>query len=265
MLKKLLAILLLTNVALAQSSSPLRVNGKNLSITAEAGGSINFGVDSTTLFTASGTLASVGSVAAGLTATGTLQADALALAANHNVFTTVAAGTGALLPTCGAGSQLSVSVYNRGASPLAVYPQVGGTIAGLSANASVLVRPEQSAHFRCGSSADTWTTDIAEASLTDIQTVNAANTTPVAMTAQNAIATAAPTAGTGVITLPTCKAGLFRRVFNRIGTGAAITIKPPSGGQIDAAGTDTAVTLANGKAVIYFCATATQIYSLVGA
>lgn len=79
----------------------------------------------------------IGTVASGLTATGTTQADAL-LINDISEFTTVASGTGALIP-----ANLSrgdnVLIYNGGANALTVYPPVGESINALSANAGFSV------------------------------------------------------------------------------------------------------------------------------
>lgn len=74
-----------------------------------------------------------GTVANNLTATGSTQATALSLPADINKFTTVAASTGALIQPSNSGD--SGTVYNGGANALLLYPPVGGTINGLSANA----------------------------------------------------------------------------------------------------------------------------------
>jgi len=77
-----------------------------------------------------------GSVATGLTATGTTQATALLLRSAINNFGTVGASTGARLPAgCAMGDEYVI--YNGGAETLAVYPPVGGSINGGSTNAGV--------------------------------------------------------------------------------------------------------------------------------
>lgn len=74
----------------------------------------------------------VGSVASGLTATGTNQATGLALSADINEVTTVAASTGVVLPSgCNVGD--SIFVYSIGAQTLTVYPPVGETINAIAA------------------------------------------------------------------------------------------------------------------------------------
>jgi hypothetical protein len=73
------------------------------------------------------------SVATGLIATGATQGTALALAADINMFATVAVGTGAILPTLNP-SDVS-TVFNGGANALLLYPPLGGKINNLAANA----------------------------------------------------------------------------------------------------------------------------------
>jgi hypothetical protein len=73
-----------------------------------------------------------GTVAAALTATGSTQTTALPLGADNNNFTTVAAGTGAILPAMNPGDD--ITVYNGGANALLIYPPVGGQIKGLGTN-----------------------------------------------------------------------------------------------------------------------------------
>lgn len=77
----------------------------------------------------------------GKTATGTTSADAYTITKGITVFTTVASGTGAALPTP-AGAGLVVRVFNRGANALTVYPPAthtlnGGATGTVSASASV--------------------------------------------------------------------------------------------------------------------------------
>lgn len=68
----------------------------------------------------------------GLTATGSTQGTALALGADLNVFSTVAASTGAILPAMNPGD--SVIVQNKGANALSLYPPTGGAINAVATN-----------------------------------------------------------------------------------------------------------------------------------
>ncbi len=81
-----------------------------------------------------------------LTAAGTSQTDAFAMGNAINQFTTVAASTGALLPTSVHGDTIFVS--NQGANSLSVYPPSGGNINNGSANAAFAVANGKVAIFR---------------------------------------------------------------------------------------------------------------------
>lgn len=78
-----------------------------------------------------------GRVQTGLTATGAAQGDALQTPAIINVFSTVAASTGARLPPAEVGAGMSVA--NLGANALLLYPSTGQTINGAAANTPVSI------------------------------------------------------------------------------------------------------------------------------
>lgn len=75
-----------------------------------------------------------GTVAVGLTAAGTVQANALPLGADVNQFTTVGAGTGAILPAMNPGDEIVLTIAGV-ANALLLYPPVGGKINALGVNA----------------------------------------------------------------------------------------------------------------------------------
>lgn len=261
----LLAVALFPAIVLAQNGSVITANGNNRTLDAPLGGGITLSLAGTKVFRASGNLAKVGTIASGLTATGSTIADALLLNANHNVFTTVAAGTGALLPSSGPSAQLEVTVYNRGLNQLSVYPQSGGVIGSAATSAAVFIQPGRSATFKSGVTQDVWSTDILFPALTETQTVNTALTTPIPQTALRVIVTAVPTAGTGRVQLPVCSPGQTFYVQNKNATGASVGILPSTGGQIDAVGVDTSYTLAGGKSASFFCSTGLQLFSFLSA
>lgn len=72
----------------------------------------------------------------GITATGVSQPGARLLTANKNVVETVAAGTGVRLPagTTTSNAGMTLTIWNRGADDLLVYPPTGAQINGLGAN-----------------------------------------------------------------------------------------------------------------------------------
>lgn len=90
-----------------------------------------------------------------LTATGTGQSTAYACTFAVNAFSTVAAGTGAILdPNASKGdTQL---IYNGGANALKVYPVSGASINGLAANVAVTLPVRTACQFHC-ISATLWT------------------------------------------------------------------------------------------------------------
>lgn len=79
----------------------------------------------------------LGTVANTLTATGTTQATALALAADINRFTTVAASSGCIIPALNPGDEMVV--FNGGANALSLYPPVGGAINAVATNGAYSV------------------------------------------------------------------------------------------------------------------------------
>lgn len=88
----------------------------------------------------------LGGASVGQTATGSTQADAFALSISSTQFTTVASGTGAIVPGfMQPGDYLTV--YNNGANALLVYPITGAAINNGSANAGFSVAANKSARF----------------------------------------------------------------------------------------------------------------------
>jgi len=77
-----------------------------------------------------------GSTSASVSAAGTTQGTATALTSAYNVVTTVASGAGVILPVPSAAGA-SVSVVNKGANALLLYPNSGAAIDGGATNAAV--------------------------------------------------------------------------------------------------------------------------------
>lgn len=96
--------------------------------------------------------AAVGMLSSGLTATGNSQGTALAVPSDFNVFTTVSASTGCILPNGTPGDWYTI--VNHGASTLSVYPPTGGKIANGSANAAFSVGANKTAQFQAISTTD---------------------------------------------------------------------------------------------------------------
>jgi hypothetical protein len=87
----------------------------------------------------------VGDITTGIVAAGSTQATATVLTTDINVVATTALSTGVLLPV-GENSK-SMTVFNGGANSLLVYPPVGGTINGASANAGITLATLKGARF----------------------------------------------------------------------------------------------------------------------
>ena len=88
----------------------------------------------------------IGGANVGLTATGTTQSDALALSATNSQFTTVASGTGAIVPSYMQPGDFC-RVFNNGANALLVYPPSGAAINNGATNAGFSLAANKSAQF----------------------------------------------------------------------------------------------------------------------
>ena len=96
-------------------------------------------------------VAAMTDVATGLTATGTNQATAYEVTTAKAAFSTVSAGTGAVLDDQAVGGDTQM-IYNGGANALTVYPPSGAKINGLSTNAGMLLATNTACEFYCLSS-----------------------------------------------------------------------------------------------------------------
>lgn len=87
-------------------------------------------------------------VATALTATGTDETDAYEVTFAKNAFTTVAAGTGAILDSDAAPGD-SQMIYNGGANAMSVYPPSGAQINALGTNEPMLLPVKTACEFFC--------------------------------------------------------------------------------------------------------------------
>ena len=92
------------------------------------------------------TVASITDVATGLTAAGTNETNAYEVTFAKNSFTTVAAGTGAILDSDSAPGDTQM-IYNGGANALSVYPTSGAQINALGANEPMLLPIKTACEF----------------------------------------------------------------------------------------------------------------------
>jgi hypothetical protein len=102
----------------------------------------------------SGSTGPPASISLAQTATGTNQGTAFALAADWTEFTTVAAGTGAILTATNGHSQV---IANYGANDLLVYPASGAQINNLGTNAAYTLGAATSMTFRQFSATQVYT------------------------------------------------------------------------------------------------------------
>lgn len=80
-----------------------------------------------------------------LTATGSTQATAFPLPSRVNYFSTVPSGSGCMLPQATVSSGIEITIINRGANALLVYPSPGGQIEALGVNTPISVDPGSAA------------------------------------------------------------------------------------------------------------------------
>ena len=136
------------------------ITGTANQITASAStGAITLSVPST--FVAPGTIAATTSLSTSITssisAAGTTQGTATTLNTDYNVVSTVASGSGVVLPTAASPFGRAVTVVNRGANALLVYPATGAAIDGAATNAAISVPVNSEIQF-VSSSATQWYT-----------------------------------------------------------------------------------------------------------
>jgi len=84
-----------------------------------------------------------------LTAAGSSQGTAYVIPAGQDgsIFTTVASGTGALLPVNGIGLGEEYTVANHGVNALLVYPPVGGKVGNASTNTGYTLNAGKTGYF----------------------------------------------------------------------------------------------------------------------
>ena len=126
----------------------------NFTLKVSADGSTFF--DSLKMLAASGRVA-LKSNGTGLSAAGTTQGTATAITKQMNEFTTVAAGTGAILPSPEQGE--FIFVQNSGANAMNVYPASGHSINALAANAAFSLEVGKNAVF-WAATASKWYTNL---------------------------------------------------------------------------------------------------------
>ena len=117
-----------------------------------------------------------------VTAAGATQGTATALTRSYNVVTTVASNTGVALPTPSTAGLL-VTVVNKGANTLRVYPATGGAIDSAGTNAFVSLAPNGSVTYEASSTTNWLTVNPPVVAGTNIQVAYGNGQTLISSTA----------------------------------------------------------------------------------
>jgi hypothetical protein len=120
---------------------------KNILSLQSQGGDLEIGGSTTVNGLVSTTKHVLESTANTLTAAGTVRADALQLTASYNRLTTVASGTGVILPSSNVGAR--IVIFNSGANAVKVYAQGIETIDGIAGSTGVTLTNALRCEFIC--------------------------------------------------------------------------------------------------------------------
>ena len=201
------------------------------------------------------------------------QASAVALTSQTNRVTTVAtAGDSVKLPAAVAG--LELTVINRGANDMAVFPSTGDAIDGQAANTSVLQMPNSVVLYFC-SIAGQWESEglasgfggpgLATQSAQDGLTAKAGGGQgggPTINRMINRVTTVATAADS--ITLPVSARGLTITIVNAAAANS-MNVFPNTGDAINALAANAAYALAAGKTATFYCTAAGQWHTVLSA
>jgi hypothetical protein len=160
-----------TNVSAAVDYAPSLVLGAALPVTSGGTGVTTSTGSGNTVLSTSPSLTTPSlsgatvSTSAAVTAGTNAQGQGV-LTSDFNVVTTAAANpSGVTLPTATTGR--TVTVVNRGANPIAIFPATGAAVDGLSANASITLPSNEAATFTA-SSATQWYSSFLEATAVEV-------------------------------------------------------------------------------------------------
>lgn len=205
-------------------------------ITASAStGAVTLSIPST--FTAPGyariTTALYDSINNAVSAAGTTQGTATALTVSHNVVTSVAANAGVVLPTPAFGGW-KITIYNRGANAVSVYPQSGASIDAGAANAPIILPVNQAVTVAAASTTQWFTATQAEVAGSGISVTNGVGTITIANTGvtSNVAGSGISVSGaTGAVTITNTGVTSITGTANQITASAstgAVTLSLPS-------------------------------------
>jgi len=210
------------------------------------------------------------SATSGVTAAGTTQATATALTTDINRITSVAAGTGVLLPAATPG--LDIVVVNRGTNPLQVYGSGTDTIDAVGTAVGVSQMPSSVCIYACSASGVWDSNGIGTGFAGSFPTVSCTNnlvakagggqsaSTPVT-TVINRYSVAA-TVGDSA-TLPVAQGGMQITITNA--GASSMNVFPNTGDSINSAGANVAFALPVGKTAAFSSAGALTWHAVLGA
>jgi hypothetical protein len=195
----------------------------------------------------------------GLTATGSNQSGALALTTLLSRVSTVASGTGVLLPASAPG--LSITINNTGLNVLQVYGAGTDTINGVATANGVQQMINSIVTYVCSAAGAWFATGLGNGYSTSYATLSTitglvahagggqGSATPLTAMINNV--TTVATAGNSLI-LPVNTLGMSITVCNN-GGSLAMNVFPDSGGNINGLGANVALSVANATIVIFYC------------
>ena len=177
------------------------------------------------------------------------QASGEALYEGYNEISTVAViGDSVTLPSAVIG--MAVTVYNAGALPADIFPAVGDNIDGLAANLARSIAPGETLTFFAHTVAE-WLVDQKKQSQYGI-TANIGSSQATGEPLYDGVNEISTSANAGdSVTMPVGAIGMEVRIFNNAAANA-VDVFPASGADLGA-GADTAVSLAAGANIAYFC------------
>lgn len=205
----------------------------------------------------------------GLTAAGTTQANALATTTQTTRLTTVAAGTGILLPPSAAG--LEVMVINHGANAVMVYGAGTDTIDDIATATGVSQMQNSLVIYTCANAGSWYSEGLATGFSTSsgavLQTVSSADAiTPhsgggqgLAVLLTKMMNRSNVGAAADSLILPVSQPGMNITYYN--GGANAINVFPATGEAINALGANAAFSVATVTGVIFYCFTAGQWFT----
>lgn len=174
-------------------------------------------------FVAPGTIADTSgmiySTSATVSAAGTTQGTATLLTKSYNNVTTVATGTGVLLPVIGATTVgYIITIVNSGANALSIYPNSGVSIDSLANNVATTLQPTQTITLQAATTAKWYSTSRAIVAGTGIAISNSGGVETITSTAIGTVTSVAT--GTGLTGGPITASGTISLANTAVTAGS---------------------------------------------